>query len=186
VGPILAETTCRFRAALSYPDTVSIGARVASVGEDRFVMRYAVFSHRLGRLAAEGEGTLVHHRPPAGPPRPLALAQRERLVLLRAAQAGLEAEDPELLPLGDGRYLAPQDHALAARLRRLAVLGAPTEAERGWATVSLVCSGPGVPLPPLPDAERLPAPADRCRWMLPASALESALAALHARLLAGD
>jgi acyl-CoA thioester hydrolase len=59
VGPILAETTCRFRAALSYPDRVSIGARVASVGEDRFVMRYAVFSHRLGRLAAEGEGTLV-------------------------------------------------------------------------------------------------------------------------------
>ncbi len=59
VGPILAETACRFRAALSYPDTVSIGARVASVGEDRFVMRYAVFSHRLGRLAAEGEGTLV-------------------------------------------------------------------------------------------------------------------------------
>jgi acyl-CoA thioester hydrolase len=32
---------------------------VASVGEDRFVMHYAVFSHRLGRLAAEGEGTLV-------------------------------------------------------------------------------------------------------------------------------
>lgn len=59
VGPILAETACRFRAALSYPDTVSIGARVTSVGEDRFVMRYAVFSHRLGRLAAEGEGTLV-------------------------------------------------------------------------------------------------------------------------------
>ena len=59
IGPILAEAACRFRAALSYPDTVSIGARGASVGEDRFVMRYAVFSHRLGRLAAEGEGTLV-------------------------------------------------------------------------------------------------------------------------------
>ena len=59
IGPILSETTCRFRAALSYPDTVSIGARVASIGEDRFVMRYAVFSHRMGRLAAEGEGTLV-------------------------------------------------------------------------------------------------------------------------------
>jgi acyl-CoA thioester hydrolase len=59
IGPILSETTCRFRAALSYPDTVSIGARVASIGEDRFVMHYAVYSHRLGRLAAEGEGTLV-------------------------------------------------------------------------------------------------------------------------------
>jgi acyl-CoA thioester hydrolase len=59
LGPILSETTCHFRAALSYPDKVSIGAKVASVGEDRFVMHYAVFSHRLCRLAAEGEGTLV-------------------------------------------------------------------------------------------------------------------------------
>jgi len=59
IGPILAETTCRFRAALSYPDTVSIGARVMSIGEDRFVMHYAVFSHKLGRMAAEGEGTMV-------------------------------------------------------------------------------------------------------------------------------
>ncbi len=59
VGPILAETSCRFRVALSYPDTVSIGARVASVGEDRFVMHYAVFSHKLGRIAAEGEGVMV-------------------------------------------------------------------------------------------------------------------------------
>jgi len=59
VGPILAETSCRFRAALSYPDTVWVGARVESVGEDRFVMRYAVLSRRLGRLAAEGEGILV-------------------------------------------------------------------------------------------------------------------------------
>jgi acyl-CoA thioesterase FadM len=56
LGPILSETACRFRAALSYSDTVSIGARVASVGEDRFVMHYAVFSHRMGRLAAGGRG----------------------------------------------------------------------------------------------------------------------------------
>jgi acyl-CoA thioester hydrolase len=59
VGPILAETSCRFRAPLSYPDTVSIGARVTSVSEDRFVMSYAVFSHKLERLAAEGEGVIV-------------------------------------------------------------------------------------------------------------------------------
>ncbi len=59
IGPILAETSCRFRAPLSYPDRVSIGARVVSVGEDRFVMAYGVFSHRLDRLAAEGEGILV-------------------------------------------------------------------------------------------------------------------------------
>jgi acyl-CoA thioester hydrolase len=59
LGPILASTSCRFRAPLAFPDQVSVGARVARVEEDRFVMFYAVFSHRLQRIAAEGEGTIV-------------------------------------------------------------------------------------------------------------------------------
>ena len=59
LGPILASTSCRFRAPLTFPDRVSVGARVASVAEDRFVMLYAVYSHRLQKIAAEGEGTIV-------------------------------------------------------------------------------------------------------------------------------
>jgi acyl-CoA thioester hydrolase len=59
VGPILASTTCRFRASLAFPDHVSVGARVARIDEDRFVMFYAVYSHRLRKVAAEGEGTIV-------------------------------------------------------------------------------------------------------------------------------
>jgi len=41
VAPILAATRCRFRIPLTYPDTVSIGARIASLEEDRFVMEYS-------------------------------------------------------------------------------------------------------------------------------------------------
>lgn len=59
LGPILASTSCRFRAPLAFPDRVSVGARVARVDEDRFVMFYAVYSHRLQKTAAEGEGTIV-------------------------------------------------------------------------------------------------------------------------------
>jgi acyl-CoA thioester hydrolase len=59
LGPILASTSCRFRAPLAYPDRVSVGARIASVDADRFVMFYAVYSHRLQKIAAEGEGTIV-------------------------------------------------------------------------------------------------------------------------------
>jgi len=44
---------------LSFPDRLSVGARVARVDEDRFVMFYAVYSHRLQKIAAEGEGTIV-------------------------------------------------------------------------------------------------------------------------------
>ncbi len=59
IGPILASTQCRFRAPLTYPDVVSIGARVSDVGQDRFTMRYTVVSHSLSKIAAEGEGILI-------------------------------------------------------------------------------------------------------------------------------
>ncbi len=59
LGPILASTSCRFRAALQYPDTLTVGARVARVDTDRFIMFYAVYSRALDRVAAEGEGTIV-------------------------------------------------------------------------------------------------------------------------------
>ncbi|HEX6622399.1 MAG TPA: acyl-CoA thioesterase, partial [Pyrinomonadaceae bacterium] len=45
VGPILASTRCKFILPLTYPDTVSIGARVSEIEDDRFTMSYAVVSH---------------------------------------------------------------------------------------------------------------------------------------------
>ncbi len=59
VGPILAETRCRFRLPLEYPDEVDVGARVARLESDRFLMEYAVVSRRHARLAAEGDGLIV-------------------------------------------------------------------------------------------------------------------------------
>src|SRR5437762_14100934 len=38
IGPILAATHARFRRPLTYPDTISVGARVVEVGEDRFTL----------------------------------------------------------------------------------------------------------------------------------------------------
>lgn len=59
IGTVLASTQCRYRAPLTYPDTVSVGAKVTKVEADRFTMEYRVVSHRLGKLAAEGKGVLV-------------------------------------------------------------------------------------------------------------------------------
>ena len=59
LGPILGSISCRYRAPLTYPDRVSVGVKVTRVESDRFVMAYAIFSHALGGIAAEGEGTLV-------------------------------------------------------------------------------------------------------------------------------
>ena len=80
VGPILASTECRFRIPLSYPDKVSVGARVPEIGDDRFVMEYAVVGHQSGKIAAEGRGLIVTFDYGAGRKAPLAAEVRERLL----------------------------------------------------------------------------------------------------------
>jgi acyl-CoA thioester hydrolase len=57
-GPILAETRCRFRRPIAYPETVRVGARVSEIGHDRFVMQYRIETG-AGVLAADGEGLIV-------------------------------------------------------------------------------------------------------------------------------
>lgn len=59
VGPILASTHCRFRRPLTYPDTISVGARTTELKEERFMMEYRILSHRLRDVAAEGSGVVV-------------------------------------------------------------------------------------------------------------------------------
>ena len=59
IGPILSSIRCRFKVPLTYPDTVSVGTRVSQIEKDRFTMEHVVFSHRLHRVAAEGEGLIV-------------------------------------------------------------------------------------------------------------------------------
>jgi acyl-CoA thioester hydrolase len=59
IGPILASTQCRYKIPLTYPDHVSVGAKVETIEKDRFIMKYAVVSHRFKKIAALGEGVLV-------------------------------------------------------------------------------------------------------------------------------
>ena len=59
VGPILHSASCRFRIPLTHPDTVTVGAQIGEVGEDRFVMRYRAVSHHHGAVAADGESLIV-------------------------------------------------------------------------------------------------------------------------------
>jgi acyl-CoA thioester hydrolase len=59
IGPILGSTSCKYRLPLTYPDTISVGAKTITIEEDRFTMRYVVVSHRHRKIAAEGEGVVV-------------------------------------------------------------------------------------------------------------------------------
>ncbi len=59
VGPILAHTQCRYRKALTYPDTVAVGTRVTTIKEDRFTMEICLVSRKLQKISAEGTAELV-------------------------------------------------------------------------------------------------------------------------------
>ena len=61
MGPILAATSCKFRIPLTYPDTVSVGTKTTRIEDDRYLMNYAVVSHRHRNIAAEGEGLIVSY-----------------------------------------------------------------------------------------------------------------------------
>ena len=59
IGPVLASTQCRFRIPLEYPDKITIGTKVSEMGDDYFVMKYGIYSHKINKVVAEGEGKIV-------------------------------------------------------------------------------------------------------------------------------
>lgn len=59
IGPILASTQCTYKIPLTYPDKVTVGAKVDTIEAERFLMKYAVISHKYNKIAASGEGMLV-------------------------------------------------------------------------------------------------------------------------------
>ena len=59
IGPILASTQARFRRALTYPDTIHIGARLLEVKDDRLTLEHRIISEALDDVATEGQGLIV-------------------------------------------------------------------------------------------------------------------------------
>jgi acyl-CoA thioester hydrolase len=80
VGPIVASMQARFRKALTYPDTIAIGARVSSLGEDRFTIEHAIVSGRLGAVTTEGQGVIVLYDYAQGKKAPIPEDLRRRIL----------------------------------------------------------------------------------------------------------
>ncbi|MBL8785981.1 MAG: acyl-CoA thioesterase [Deltaproteobacteria bacterium] len=59
IGPILAHTAARFRAPITYPDDIQVGARVLGVGQHSFKMEYKVVSVAMHKVAATGTAVIV-------------------------------------------------------------------------------------------------------------------------------
>ncbi|WP_211357198.1 acyl-CoA thioesterase [Nocardioides rubriscoriae] len=94
VGPILHSASCRFRIPLTYPDTVTVGARIGDVGDDRFVMSYRAVSHRHVAAAADGESLIVTFSYATNSKAPVSDDLRARLLQLRGDAANGGAPTP--------------------------------------------------------------------------------------------
>jgi acyl-CoA thioester hydrolase len=49
----------RYKLSLTKPDTISVGAEIPNMEEDRFIMKYAVVSHKHQKSASKGDGFIV-------------------------------------------------------------------------------------------------------------------------------
>ncbi len=83
VGPILHSASCRFRIPLTHPDTVTVGARIGDISDDRFVMLYRAVSHRHGAVAADGDSLIVTFSYATNTKAPVSEDLRARLLDLR-------------------------------------------------------------------------------------------------------
>lgn len=90
VGPILAATSCRYKAPVRYPDTLQVGSRVREVGTDRFTMDYVAFSQALGRVAAVGDGVVVSYDYASGRKVDLPQSWRERIAAIEGSGADVD------------------------------------------------------------------------------------------------
>ena len=58
-GPIIAETHCKFKFAVTFPDVLLVGSTVTSLAADRFVMQHTCWSLRHERVVSTGAGIIV-------------------------------------------------------------------------------------------------------------------------------
>jgi acyl-CoA thioester hydrolase len=89
-GVILAANSCRYRIAVTYPDTLRIGSRVTALGRDCFTMEYAAHSRKLDKIVTEGDALVVMYN---------YVERRRALVPAELREAIIALEGGELPPV---------------------------------------------------------------------------------------
>lgn len=95
-GWVIGSTCCRYKAPVVFPDTLTVGTRVAALSDDRVLMEYLAVSRDLSGVAAEGEALLVTYDFDAGRAVPIRAHIREAIIRL-------EGRELPKVPRGAGR-----------------------------------------------------------------------------------
>lgn len=59
VYPVLAATECRYKKAVTFPDTLKIGCRVSEIQEYGFLQAYGIYSLAQDAVTTLGSGRIV-------------------------------------------------------------------------------------------------------------------------------
>jgi len=59
IAPILAETTCRYKWPLNFPDRIMVGTRIIENHSHGFLMEYAIYSQQIKKITTLGTGRIV-------------------------------------------------------------------------------------------------------------------------------
>ena len=59
VGPILSFQSCKYKAPLTYPDTIYVGAKIEAIEGSKITINQSIVSKRRKRIVAEGEAHII-------------------------------------------------------------------------------------------------------------------------------
>ncbi len=140
---------------------------------------------RAKNTFSDAPGTLIHHREIEGEMRPVALAHREKQVLMEIrSKQDPRRTVPELLEVGRFRFLLLNDVYLAERLAKLRAAFGNYEMEDGWATASVILSRMEAgEAPDLEGAEKMPPAPGVWSWLVREEHLDSSLSDLFEKHL---
>jgi aspartate kinase len=143
---------------------------------------------RARNTFSDAPGTLIHHREIEGELHPIALAHREKQVLLEIrSKQDPRKTVPELLEVGRFRFLLINDVYLAERLAKLRAAFGNFEMEDGWASASVILNRLQVrEAPALDGAEKMPLAPGIWSWLVREEKLDDVLAELFEMHLAAE
>ncbi len=59
IGPILSFQSCSYKAPLTYPDTIYVGAKIETIVGSKITIKQSIVSKKRNKIVAEGEAHII-------------------------------------------------------------------------------------------------------------------------------
>ena len=59
IGPILSFQSCNYKAPLTYPDTIYVGAKIETIEGSKIIIKHSIVSKKRNGIVAKGEAHII-------------------------------------------------------------------------------------------------------------------------------